>query len=207
MRVIWQSALSVLLGFAGGIVAMNVELRYRTKWVMPIIRAETIQANRFEVVGTPGLVLADWGLDPEHGGVVIAFQGEGGKRCAEFGTATTRFEGRNLAGFEPFMAMLGPDGNARVQVRLDEFHDPVLTMGDRLSEGRLLLGHTSSTDTPGDNDNKDPWDKWSLIFRDPSHGWKDYVDIGATTPLNSKLRTAYVVLRDSSGHELRSLPK
>lgn len=205
MRVIWQSALSMLLGFVGGIIAMNVRLQYRTQWAMPIIRAETIQANRFEVVGTPNRVLAYWGFDPEQGGMVIAFLGENGRGRAKFGTEAAHNGNGHTSGFEPFMALVGPDGNARVQVRLDDFDEPFLAMGDRQSEHRLVLGHISSNDMP--RDDKDPWDKWSLIFRDPSHGWRDYVDIGATTPLNTNLRTGYIVLRGSSGHELRSVPK
>jgi hypothetical protein len=91
-----------------------------------------------------------------------------------------------------------------MQQRLDSSQNPVLVMGDSKTENRLLLGHWLREDVAGDSN--DPWDKWSLVFRDPSQGWRDYVDIGVTTPLNTKQRTGYVVLRNSSDRQLQEMP-
>jgi hypothetical protein len=80
----------------------------------------------------------------------------------------------------------------------------MLTMGDAQTENRLALGHLFSSD---DSKAKDTWDKWSLVFRDPSHGWTDYLDLGATTPKDGTQRTGYVLLRNSQGQRIEQLPR
>jgi hypothetical protein len=149
-------------------------------------------------------VLADWSMDPEHRGVVLTFRCEGGTRCAEFGTAKAGYDSRDLGGLEPFMTMLGPDGRARVQMRMNGFDNPFLAMGDHLSE-RLVLGRIPTSEPPSVD--TDHLDNWSLVFRDTSHGSQNYASIGMNTPLNTNLRRGYVDLRNSAGRESETVPK
>ena len=204
MKVIAQSILSVVLGFCGGVVALNIAPRLEFHGLRPNVTAGTVRAERFELVGPADNLLAYWGHDWQRGRILIAFLDEKGRLRTEFGVES---QGPFNANFAPYTALLGSDGRVRIQQRLDGSQSPVLTMGDAATENRLLLGHWSTSDMPMPGDDRDPWDKWSLVFRDPSHGTQDFVDIGVTIPLNTKLRTGYVVLRDSSEHVLRDLPR
>jgi hypothetical protein len=201
MKVILQSILSLILGFCGGIISVKLAPRLQSRGFKPDITARTVRAERFELVDPSNRLNAYWGRDWQGGRILIAFFDEKDRPRAQFGVESSAAFNSNFA---PFTALLGSDGRIRIQQRLDSSQRPVLTMGDAASETRLLLGHWLTTDMPGDD--KDPWDKWSLVFPDLVHGG-DSLDLGATTPLNSKRRTGYVVLRDSAGHVLRDFPK
>jgi hypothetical protein len=174
---------------------------------VPAIRAETVRATRFELVGESDKTLAVWARDAQSGRILISFLNEKGAPLAEFGIEPSQINNGRLSGFTPFTDLIGTDGKIRIQERLDGSDSPVLAMGDGQTEGRMLLGHLHQTDMDDDKNRKDPWDKWSLVFRDPAHGWKDYLDIGATTPLDTKQRTGYVVLRNSLDRRLEQMPK
>ena len=206
MRTFWQLASSAILGFIGGIVAIQLGPRLQSSKKLPVIRAETVQASRFEVVGESSRIVAYWAHDAQSGRILISFLDEKGASRAELGVEPSRFDNGRPSALTPFTALIGADGKIRLQARLNGTQDPVLAMGDSQSEGRMLLGHFSQNDMD-DKDHKDPWDKWSLVFRDQSHGRKDYLDIGATTPLDTKLRTGYVVLRNSLDRRLEQMPR
>jgi hypothetical protein len=206
MKILWQSVLSSALGFLGGIVAIQLGPRLLPVKTSSVIRAETVQASRFELLGGSDKVLAYWARDMQSGRILIAFLDETGTPRAEFGIAPGQLDNGKPSGFTPFTALVGSDGKVRLQERLDSTQGPVLAMGDGQTEGRLLLGHFSQNDID-DKDRKDPWDKWSLVFRDSSHGWKEYLDLGATTASDSKERTGYVVLRNSLDRRLEQFPK
>lgn len=207
MRFIWHSALSLLLGFLGGVAAMKVELRSQARAVLPIIRAETVRANRFELVDSrkPGQVVAYWGQDWQRQQTLIAFLNETGKPSLRIGTERNQRPGMSNGSYSPFFELLGSDGKSRIQQRLDGSENPVLTMGDSRTEERLLLGHWLRGDVAGKGE--DPWDKWSLVFRSPSNGLQDFADIGMTTPVDSKKSTGYVLLHNSEGHQIAQMPK
>ena len=202
MKGVLQSVLSIVLGFCGGAAALRIAPRLQSPGVHPNITAGTIRAERFEVVGPSDNLLAYWGHDWQRGRVLITFLDEKGRPRAEFGVESQSGFNTN---FKPFTTLIGSDGGIRIRQSLDSSQRPVLTMGDAATENRLLLGHWLTTDMPGDD--RDPLDKWSLVFRDPSYGSEYSVDIGSTTPLNTKRRTGYVALRDSSGHVLKDFPK
>lgn len=136
---------------------------------------------------------------------MIVFLDDKGRPRAEFGNEGNRLDNGRATDYAPFIALLGSDGKVRLRQGLDTRQYPFLSMGDHQTEARLLLGHSLHGSVSGIPD--DPWDNWSLLFRDPSHGWMDYVDIGVTTPLNSRQRTGYLVLRNSASSQLLLEPK
>src|SRR5208282_6671168 len=140
MRIVWQSVLSMALGFLGGIIAMRVEPHLHTKGVPTIVHARTVRAERFELEGPTGSVLAYWGHDWQRGLVLIAFLDEKEQPRAEFGVER-QVASSTAASSSPFTAMIGSDGGIRIQQRLDGSQNPVLMMGDSASENRLMLGH------------------------------------------------------------------
>jgi hypothetical protein len=204
MKVIWQSVLSLILGFLGGIVAVKAEPWLRHREAPLNIRAGTVRADRFELAGTSDRPIAYWGRDWQRERILIGFNDEKGQSRAEFGIQATQNEGGRLLGFKPYTALLGSDGKVRLQQLLDETQKPVLAMGDSQSEARLLLGHFLYNEPA---DLRDPCDKWSLVFTDPTHSGRYFVDLGATTPLDTRQRTGYLVLRNSSGRRLDEWPK
>lgn len=208
MRVAWQSILSLLLGFVGGIIGMKVGAHVQSNEWRSVINAGIVRATRFELVdsGYSEHARAYWGQDSPNHRTLIAFLDEEGRPRAGFGTERDQTVDGKTAVYSPFLALVGSDGVNRLQERLDSLQNPTLTMGDSASETRLLLGHWKSSDVAGDD--KDLWDKWSLVLRDPSQGgWRDYTDIGATTPTDTKQRTGYLILRSSGGSQLSELPK
>jgi hypothetical protein len=199
--IVWQQVLSLVLGFCGGMVAMQLENR-RAVYDMS---GKTVRASRFELASSSGNILAFWGQDAQHQRIVIAFLDEKGKLRAELGNEPSRLEDGRATAFVPFMAMLGSDGKVRLREGLNVQQYPFLAMGDQQTETRVLLGHSlHGSDMGGASD--DPWDNWSLLFKDPSQGWRDYVDIGVTTPLGTDRRTGYVLLRNSADRQLSQMP-
>ncbi len=172
MRGSWQSALSLTLGFLGGLLATEVHGRLHSREITTVLSAGTIRARRFELVGPSDMPLA--------------------------------YDGRPIR-YNPFSALIASDGRIRIQQRLDNSQKPVLVMGDSKTEARLLLGHRVSEDVVSDS--ADPWDRWGLSFRDISEGWIDFADIGITTPMDTKKRTGYLVLRDSSARKFSAVLK
>jgi hypothetical protein len=202
MRAVWQCALSLVFGFIGGVIATNGKFILKGSE----ISAETIRATRFELVDLSDNPLAYWARDKQGQHVQIAFLDEKGRLRAEFGVEPSQLEGGRPIAYSPFTALIGSDAKVRIRQGLDRSQNPVLAMGDSKTENRLLLGHWETRDVVSANE-PDPWDKWSLVFRDPSHGWRDYLDIGATTPLNGKQRTGYAVLRNSLDQQLSEMPR
>ena len=203
MRAVWQSALSVVLGFIGGVVAVNTNLRFTQH--ESEVRAETVRANRFELADSLDNTVAYWGQDKQGLDIEIAFLDEKGARRAKFGLEASQLKGGLPTAYHPFTELLGSDGGARFMLHLDRSESPTLAMGDSKSEGRLLLGHWRVSDVAGSQE-PDSWENWSLVFKDPSHGWRDYVAIGVTTPLGTEKRTGYAVLRNSKDQRVSLLP-
>jgi hypothetical protein len=207
MKIVWQSLLSLALGFAGGILATKVNI--------PLNRhidssAEVVRANRFELVNSYGKTLAYWGEAKDEHKVMLSFIDENAHPQDEFGVEYKEMENGRPSVYTPFSMLFGRDGIARMWEGLDSTQNPVISMGDGRSEGRLMLGHNCCTDVAGDAN--DPWDNWSLSMRDPSPNSEEYVNIGVTTPLNGKMRkgnvrTGYLELRNSSGRQLSEEPK
>jgi hypothetical protein len=108
------------------------------------------------------------------------------------------------AAFSPSIELLDSNGKARLYEQLDGSENPVLAMADSNGANRLLLGHWKAQDVVGEADR---WDKWSLVFRDPVYGWRNYVDIGVTTPLGTYTRTGYVVLYNNRDYKFSMEPK
>jgi hypothetical protein len=210
MKIVWQSLLSLTLGFAGGILAMMLNHPLNRRLSSSENRVEVVRANRFELVNSSGKTLAYWGEDTGEHKIMLAFVDENAYPQAEFGVEPREMENGRPSAYNPFSILFGRDGIGRMWQGLDITQNPVIAMGDGKSEGRLLLGHRCCTDVAGDTN--DPWDNWSLVMRDPSHGWKEYVNIGVTAPLDSQmrkgnLRTGYLVLRNSLDRELSEEPK
>ncbi len=203
MRIVWQSALALVFGFIGGLVATHAGPYLKSR--APEVRAETVRARRFELVDSSGQGLAYWGKDKQGHRISIAFVDEEGRPRAEFGTEASQLSGGQPSAYSPFSALIGSDGKARLRQVLDSAQNPTLAMGDSKSENRLLLGHWDSRNSGGSE--ADPWDRWSLVFRDPSYGWRDYVEFGVTSPLGKQQRTGYAVLRNSRDQQLSILPK
>lgn len=203
MRVVWQSVLSVALGFIGGVVAMNTNLHFKHHETE--VGAETIRASRFELVDSSNNAIAYWGKDRQGLDIEIAFLDQNGALRAKFGTEASQVIGGHPAAYNPFTELIGSDGKVRFLLHLDRSESPVLAMGDSKSEDRLLLGHWRTSDIAGTKE-PDSWDKWSLVFKDPSYGWRDYVDIGVTTPLGTQKRTGYAVLRNNADRQLSVQP-
>lgn len=196
MRIVWQSTLSVILGFIGGLIGMNAHFHGNHS-----ASADTIRATRFELVDSTNRTVAYWGQANEGREIQIAFCDEQGKIRAKLGISATQVVGGRPVAFSPFNELNGSDGNVRLQQRLDGSQNPVMTMGDSKSQSRLLLGHWNNDDISG-NTEGNRLDKWSLVFRDSSHGWRDYVDIGVTTPLGADERMGYAVFRNSKDRQL-----
>jgi hypothetical protein len=152
-----------------------------------------------------GVPLAYWAKDNQGLHVELAFVDDRGHVRAEFGTEATRMIAGRAADYSPFTALTGSDGRVRIRQGLDDSQSPVLAMGDSETEQRVLLGHWKRQDDGANG--SDCRDNWALVFRDPSHGWREYLDIGATTPLGTKHRTGYVEIRASTDRELSLLPK
>lgn len=205
MKLLWQSALSMFLGVLGGVVATLIVLRVHSGGWKPAISAGIVRATRFELVDSQqsSQPVAYWGRDWANHRIVIVFTGGNEKSRAEFGTEQTKSGDFTSASYSPFLEFAGSDGAVRLQERLDSSQEPILLMGDSGSEDRLLLGHIRTADAGND---QDLWNRWSLVIRGPSGGWRDYLDIGATTPVNQKNRTGYLIIRDSSGRQLTKLP-
>ncbi len=195
MRGFWHLAFSLILGFLGGLLAIDVQRRLHSREITTVLRAGTVRAERYELVGPSNMLLAFWGQDLQKQKILIAFVDDKGHARAEFGAEANLFDGRTIR-YTPFSALIGSDGGIRVQQRLDNSQEPVLLMGDSKTEARLLLGHRLSEDVASD-----PWDRWGLSFRDFSDGWIDFAEIGVTTPMDTKRRTGYLVLRSSSGQK------
>jgi hypothetical protein len=206
MRVVWQSILSIVLGFLGGVIGMHVALRLRSEEWASVISAGTVRATRYELVDSrhSNEAVAFWGQDWANHRMLIAFVDEKGTPRASFGTERSQSaDGQSLV-YSPFLTFIGSDGGIRLQQRLDSSQFPLLMMGDSQSEDRLLLGRWFHGDVAGAHD--DSRDNWSLTFRDPSQG-RDYVNVGATTPLNTKERTGYLYLRNTADQRLEMMPR
>jgi len=202
MKIMAHSILSVILGFLGGIAATKFELRLPSHQAPGLVRAGTVRANRFELVGPSDNLLAYWTQDWQKQKILIAFVDDKGRSRAEFGTEVRLVDAGRQVVESPFTALIGSDGGIRIREGLDPSQNPVLAMGDSAGENRLLLGHWLRGDVAGNY--KDPWDKWSLVFRDPS---REYLDVGATTPVDTKRRTGYIVFRNSLDRQLSEVPK
>jgi hypothetical protein len=206
MRVTWQLLLSLLFGILGGIIGVTVSLRLQSDDWSRIISAKVVRATRFELLDSEdSRPVAYWSHDWANQRILIAFVDRIGRPRAGFGVQLNQSEDGKTAIYSPFLTFTDSDNATRLQARLDLANNPVLMMGDSGTEDRMVLGHFARGDVAGSS--RDSWDKWSLVFRDPSRGWRDYVDIGATTPLNSKRRTGYLILRNSQGQRLLSEPK
>ena len=201
MDIIWKSILCLGLGFVGGLLGAKIENGYLREG-----HAHVVQASRFELIDEAGRPLAYMGQDRERARVLLAFMDENAKPRAEYGVEAGKIDKGRAFEFNPFMALIGSDGKQRMRLAVDNDQSPILTMGDSKAENRILLGHWRRTDYQ-DKGTTDPWEVWSLVFRDPSHGWREYVDIGVTTPLNTNQRTGYLDLRNSSDHQVSVLPK
>lgn len=81
MKAVWQSLLSVVLGFVGGVVASNTNLHF--KGGEAEVNAETVRAARFELVDSRNNPVAYWGKDKQGLHMEITF-------LDETGTARTR---------------------------------------------------------------------------------------------------------------------
>jgi hypothetical protein len=204
MRIVWQSALSVILGFIGGVVAMNTNFHFNRP--APEIRGETIRATRFELVDSSNSPLAYWGKADQGRSIQIAFLDDQGAIRAKFGVQASQLVTGRPVAFSPFSEFIGSEGKVRLAQRLDGAQNPVLAMGDSKGENRLLLGRWNSQDFVGTGE-VDRWEKWSLVFRDSSHGLRDYVDMGVTTLSGTDQRTGYAVLRNSQDRQLSIEPK
>jgi hypothetical protein len=203
MKVVWQSALSVVLGFIGGVLAMNIN--FHLKRDESEIHAETVRAARFELVDSLNSTLSYWGRDKQGLDIEIAFLDEKNARRAKFGIEANQLKAGHPIGYNPFTELVGSDGRDRFLLHLDGSESPILAMGDSKTEDRLLLGHWRASDVAGSRE-PDSWGNWSLVFKDPSHGWRDYVEIGVTTPLGTEKRTGYAVLRNSKDQQLSLVP-
>lgn len=203
MRAVWQSVLSIVFGFIGGVIAMNTNLHF--KHDQSEIHAETVRAARFELVDPLNNTLAYWGKDKKELRIEITFLDETGAARAKFGVEPNQARGGRLASYSPFAELLGSEGEARLWQGLDGSQNPVVVMSDSKGADRLLLGHWRTSDVAGSKE-PDSWGNWSLVFKDPSHGWRDYVEIGVTTPLGTEKRTGYAVLRNSKDQQVSLLP-
>src|SRR5215469_4453904 len=203
MRVVWQSALSVVLGFIGGVVAMNTNFHF--KHHESEVRAQTVRASRFELVDSSNNAIAYWGRDRQGLDIEIAFLDQNGAIRAKFGTEASQVVAGHPAAYNPFTELIGSDGKVRFLLHLDRSESQVLAMGDSKAEDRFLLGHRRASDVAGSKE-PDSWGNWSLVFKDPSHGWRDYVEIGVTTPMGTEKRTGYAVVRNSKDQRVSLLP-
>ena len=204
MKSMWQSVLSLVLGFIGGIVATNSNFHIHR--AQPEVRAEVVRASRFELVNASGNPLAYWGTDMGGFSTEIAFSGKDGRVRARLGVTAGELLAKKPNAYSPYFELIGSDGKVRFAERLDASEYPMLALGDSGSANRLLLGHMVAGDVAGVNA-PDPWDRWALVLRDPSRGWREYLDIGVTTTLGSETRTGYVTLRNSKDRELSIIPK
>jgi hypothetical protein len=201
MKRILQSAVSLILGFVGGIIATRI---YPPK-PPALINAGIVRAERFELADGPTLPPdAYWGRD-EHGGFNIAFFNSRHRVIASFGIGPSQYTKYGPTAFTPGLSLSGENGQPRLQAGLDSYEDPFLVMGTGEGNDRILLGPYSGFEAT--QHSKDAQRPWTLVFRDPSHGWRDYVILGMTTPFGSKVRTGNLVLQNSQGHELSQQPK
>jgi hypothetical protein len=202
MKTIWQSILSVMLGFIGGISTMYIKPVFNR--TTSVIRAETIRAEHFELVDQDNRRLAYWGTADQERRTQLAFLDDKGTIRARFGTEASKLiKGRPVA-LSPFSELFDSNGKARLQEILDGSENPVLTMADSNGANRLILGYWNGLDVVGEADH---WDKWSLVFRDSAHDWRNYVDIGVTTPLDTHTRTGYALFYDNRDHKFSIEPK
>lgn len=200
MRGLWQGVLSLALGFAGGVLATRVVPPRSLNG-----QAQVVKATRFELADSSGRTVSIWGQNKGTGEIILEFDDPNQQPRAEFGIKPSQLHDSNATAYTPFMVLIGPDSKPRIQQILDPDARPVLAMGDSKSENRLLLGRFNRGDSSPDM--KDKWDNWSLVFRDPSQGWRDYAEIGVTTPLNTQKRTGYVTLRNTLDHQVSMEPK
>jgi hypothetical protein len=205
MKLVWQSLLSISLGILGGVIGTLIVLHMQSRW-KPEFSAGIVRATRFELVDSQrsSQPIAYWGRDWADHRIAIVFTGGGERSHAAFGTEQSQSGNFMSASYSPFLEFAGANGAVELQERLDSSGKPVLLMGDTASEDRLLLGHIRAADVSGKGG--DPWDRWSLVIRGGSRVSKDYLDIGATTPVNGQKRTGYLIIRDSEGRQKATLP-
>ena len=128
MKGVLQSGLSLVLGFIGGIVAMNTNLHLKQH--EPEVRAETVRATRFELADSSGNPPAYWGKDRQGVNTEIAFLDEKGAQRVRFGMEASQLSGKRPLAYSPFSELIGSDGKVRLRQRLDVSEYPVLAMGD-----------------------------------------------------------------------------
>lgn len=140
MKIMTHSILSVILGFLGGIAATKFELRLPSRHASALVRAGTVRANRFELVGPSDNLLAYWTQDWQKQKILIAFVDDKGRSRAEFGTEARLVDAGRQVVESPFTALIGSDGGIRIREGLDPSQNPVLAMGDSAGENRCYSG-------------------------------------------------------------------
>lgn len=198
MKRVLQSALSLILGFVGGIVATRI---YSPK-PPALINAGIVRAERFELADGPTLPPdAYWGRD-EYGGFNIAFFDSRHRVIASFGVAPTQYAKNGPKAFTPGLSLSDKTGDGGFSVGLDHWGSPAIAMTNPRTRDALYLGHIFRSDMSGDYN--DPWDYSGLEF---SKGWKNYVALGMTTPLHTKERRGFLELSNAHGRKINQQPK
>jgi hypothetical protein len=117
----------------------------------------------------------------------------------EKGVARARF-GLD-SGDVPMMRFLGPDGQERLTIMLDNINEPIIMMKDIKGNMRAVFGHdTSDTASPDD-------DNWSVSFRAPGEDDNSAVlgVVRSYRPTPTRNYRGEVGMRDVKGdwHSLR----
>lgn len=138
---------ALVAGFLGGQVHFDAR-------AVSAASAGTIRADRIEILGESGKVLAYLGSDHGRNPSIHFLDGAGADAIT-----------LGLRGDSPFLDLFGRDSKVRATLRLENAdRRPVLAMSDAGLEGRLMLGFLQP-DVPSPS-----WDRWGLLLRAPRGG-------------------------------------
>ena len=133
--------LATLAGFAGA------KLSNWTK-PLPIETPSLVRASKFELVNSLGVPVGVWMSNPDGGSSFDFLRG-----------ARTPMSLAMTSDGRPHVSMRGRSGELLVEIQVKESGMPLLGMGDKSWEGRVLLGSIESDSGPESDDT------WGLLFR------------------------------------------
>jgi hypothetical protein len=175
-----RELLVVVAAFAAGFVGGKIPLR-----TVPVAAAsETVlRATRFVLTDKAGRTLAYWGSDNGRN-PSLRFLDSNGVRGVVLG----------LQGADsPTLDLIGHDSKIRATLCLEgDRQEPILGMGDKGWEGRVMLGFIQP-DSPSPS-----WDQWGLIFRAPQ-GDTRIAQIGTVRDARTGRISARLMLRQEDG--------
>ena len=163
MKPIMLTAISVLAGFAGGVLGSRLNIATEQQEPERVVRARS-----FELVDAAGRAISIWGVN-KQGHTLLAFLGSqyvpGEKADHSFGLddPLKQRAAIGVTGDTPILTYKGADGRLRMILGLNGWQKPFLLMEDE-NGPRVALG-VNQSDTPSVQQSD-----WALSFQ-PDRAW------------------------------------